>query len=166
MIAWHSLPTRASDDPLQALRALTGEWVGKEEGSFGQGKGTRTYRSILQDRYVLSDNHSVFEPQPGLEKGDEHRDWTIFSYDSAHGRIVARQFNSEGFVNRLVQEKRPPGEPLLFVSEASENGPEGLRARLTLDFLSESEFSETFELASPGQEYRVVLRNHWIRRGQ
>ena len=135
--------------------------MGEESGSFGQGKGTRTYRRILQDRYLLSDNRSVFEPQPGLPDGNEHSDWTIFSYDSARGLIVIRQFNSEGFVNRFVQEEQPTGEPLVFVSEASENAPEGLRARLTLDIVSETEIKETFELANPDQELRVVLRNHW-----
>lgn len=153
----------AEDDPLAALSVLQGEWAGAESGSFGEGQGTRSYRRILDDHYLLSENRSVFPPQPGLPEGNEHRDWTIFSFDSARGLIVVRQFNSEGFVNRLVQEKGGPGDPLVFVSEASENAPPGLRARLTLDVVSDTEFHETFELASAGQDFRVVLRNRWTR---
>jgi len=52
---------------------------------------------------------------------------------------------------------------MIFVSEASENAPPGLRARLTYEKVSDDEFNEIFELAMPGKDLQVMIRNRWTR---
>lgn len=159
-------PEAAPPDPLEPLSVFLGEWRGEEHGVFGEGIGRRSYRRIIKGRYLLGENSSEFPPQEGLPEGDSHADWAIFSYDQGRGTYVLRQFTSEGFVNRYVLE---PGasvpEQMVFTSEASENAPAGLRTRLSYQVVSEDEFMEVFEIAPPGQEYSVVIRNRWRRVG-
>jgi hypothetical protein len=157
-------PQPAAHDPLAPLAFLVGEWRGAEDGRFGEGTGEREYRFMMGGRYLLSQNVSTFEPQEGLPEGDRHEDWTFFSYDRDRETFVLRQFNSEGFVNRFVLDPASavPAK-MVFVSEASENALPGLRARLTYEKASDDELRETFELAMPGEDFEVVLRNHWPR---
>jgi len=151
-------------DPLEPLAFLVGEWRGLEEARFGKGAGEREYRFILNGRYLLSQNASAFEPQEGLPEGDRHEDWTIFSYDQGRHTVVIRQFNSEGFVNRFVLDASSEmPTKMVFLSEASENSPPGLRARLTYEKVSDDELHETFELAMPGEDFGVLVRNRWTR---
>ena len=148
---------------LHRFQYFVGEWTGKETGSPGIGKGRRTYRYILQNRYLHGENQSVFEPQEKNPTGEVHDDWTVFSFDTARKTVIVRQFNSEGFVNRLVLQDPENEKELVFVSEASENAPPGLRVRLSYRILNENEFAETFELARPGQDFAGLLENHWTR---
>lgn len=151
---------------LEPLAFLVGEWRGEEDARFGRGEGEREYRFILNERYLLSQNLSRFEPQEDLPEGDRHEDWTFFSYDDNRETFVVRQFNSEGFVNRFVLDPSSTvPETMVFVSEASENAPPGLRARLTYEKVSDDELQETFELAMPGEDFSVVTRNRWTRSG-
>jgi hypothetical protein len=94
-----------------------------------------------------------------------HQDWTFYSYDKDRGRFVMRQFNIEGFVNRFsLDSLSTDGKFMRFELEAAENAPEDLRARMTYIIKSEDQFEEVFELAFPGQEYSVWLRNYWKRK--
>lgn len=150
--------------PLEPLQALIGRWEGRETGQSGAGKGQRTYRLILGGRYLQSQNISRFEPQEKNPQGETHEDWTFFSYDRARKRIVVRQFNIEGFVNQFVHEPAAGGgQTFVFVSESTENAPAGMRARLTYELKSRDAFEEVFELALPGKEFEVYMRNHWQR---
>ena len=93
---------------------FVGAWTGDESATFGDGRGERTYELVLQDRYLSVGNRSVFPPQDGLPGGDDHGDWSVFSYDTGRDTYVLRQFNSEGFVNhvpprRFVHAPRTPG---------------------------------------------------------
>jgi hypothetical protein len=53
---------------------------------------------------------------------------------------------------------------MVFLSESIENIPPGWRARETYRILSENEFVETFELATPGKEkFALYSENHFKR---
>ena len=161
---WGQDPEPAKDDPLAPLSFLVGKWRGEEQASFGTGVGEREYRLVLNGRYLLSENVSTFEPQEGLPEGDRHEDWTFFSYDRERQTLVLRQFNSEGYVNRFILDGTSDiPSRMVFVSEASENAPPGLRARLTVEKTSDDRFQETFELAMAGEDFNVMLRNRWTR---
>lgn len=158
--------TPESADHWQPWSYFLGEWKGEEKGVFGDGHGERTYERILGDRFLLARNRSTFPPQEGLPAGDVHEDWAIFSYDQARDTFVLRQFVSEGHVNRYVLDpSSDPPRRRVFVSEASENAPPGFRLRLTYEIVGDDEFTESFEMAPPGAELRVVLRNRWRRVG-
>lgn len=153
-----------TDHPLEPLAFLVGKWSGNEDASFGKGVGEREYRFIMNGRYLLSQNVSKYAPQEDLPEGDRHEDWTLFSYDRNRQTFVVRQFNSEGFVNRFVLDRSSViPTKMVFVSEASENSPPGLRARLTYEKAGDDELHETFELAMPGEDFSVIIRNHWRR---
>lgn len=161
-VAASPAPAEERTGPWEPLGFLVGEWTGEESAVFGDGNGTRTYRMILGDRFLHSDNHSSFPPQERLPEGDEHRDWTIWSFDEGHDTYVVHQFNSEGFINRLVLD--PDSEVpkrMVFVSESSQGAPEGLRVRLTLERVGDAEMAETFEMARPGKDFAVLIRTRW-----
>ena len=56
----------------------------------------------------------------------------------------------------------PDGKSFVFLSEAIENIPRGWRAKESYRIVSDSEFTETFELAPPGKPFatysQVALR--------
>ena len=146
------------------LANLQGVWEGHETGRAGIGVGHRSCELVLGDNFLFCDNMSTFEPQEANPSGEVHEDWNIFSYDRNRSRFVARQFNIETFVNTFVLDAAASeGGRLVFVSESSENAPEGLRARLTYRFEGKDRFVETFELAFPGEDLEVFLTNTWTR---
>ncbi|MCG8454866.1 MAG: DUF1579 domain-containing protein, partial [Holophagales bacterium] len=101
MILTPSVEAREAPSYWEPFEFLLGSWEAEETARFGAGRGERTYRLVVHGRYLLSDNRSLFEPQEGLPEGDDHRDWTILSYDRVRETYVVRQFVSEGYVNRF-----------------------------------------------------------------
>ena len=150
-------------DRWSAFEFFVGAWAGEESATFGDGRGQRTYELVLQDRYLLSRNRSIFPPQDGLPDGDDHEDWTVVSYDDDRDTYVLRQFNSEGFVNTFVlDDASTPPERIVFVLEASENA-RGTRATLTLTRLDADSFEEVFDLTLPGATGSITIRGRWTR---
>ena len=149
-------------DRWSAFEFFIGAWTGEESARFGDGRGRRTYELVLQDRYLLSRNRSVFPPQDGLPDGDDHEDWTVVSYDNDRDTYVLRQFNSEGFVNTFVLDDASTPERMVFVLETSENAP-GTRATLTLTRTDARSFEEVFDLTLPGATDSITIRGRWTR---
>ena len=148
----------------QPLEFLIGSWIGDETGKAGIGKGERTYQYIMNKKYIKMENVSRFEPQEKNPNGETHEDLTIFSRNENRNLFVIRQFNIEGFVNTFVLDTlKSDNRNFVFVSESSENSPEGLRARLTYKISNKDEFTEFFELAFPEKEFEIWLRNFWRR---
>ena len=76
----------------------------------------------------------------------------------------ARQFHVEGFVNQYVMDYlSPDGKTIVFTTESIENIPAGWRARETYQVLDPDEFTETFELAEPGKDFVLYVRNQFKR---
>ncbi len=53
-------------------------------------------------------------------------------------------------------------KPFTCTTQSVESGP-GMRARLTVEIEDRLRFSETFELAGPGQELEVYFTNKWTK---
>lgn len=154
-------------DPWSPMRFFEGSWTGHETGRAGTGKGERTYEFIMEGTYLYFRNVSRFEPQEKNPEGETHEDWTFYSYDGGRGVLVMRQFNIEGFVNTFAADSVSAGGTFIrFTSEASENAPPGLQARMTYHITGEDSFTETFELAMPDGAFSVWLENHWTRKKQ
>jgi hypothetical protein len=119
------------------------------EGRIGNGRAhirshpRRAIHSCAEPKYL-----SAAEKNP---KGEVHEDLGILSFDTARGRIVLRQFHTEGFVNEYVQDVGASSKRLVLVTEAIENIPSGWRARETYSVPGPDEFEEIFELAAPGK---------------
>jgi hypothetical protein len=141
-----------------------GSWIGEETGKSGVGKGEREYQFILVNNFLFQKNKSVFEPQEKNPKGEIHQDWAFYSFDRMRAKYVLREFHSEGFVNQYVLDSlSADNKTMIFVSEAIENVPQGWRARVAFIIQNEDEFVETFELAGPGKDFSLILKNKWTR---
>lgn len=140
------------------LRALAGSWQGTGQGTPGTSAIQRSYSLILQDKFVRADNVSRFEPKEGQAEGETHQDLSIFSFDRARRVVVLREFHGEGYVNRYtLTEIGPEAKTLTFVTEAVENGPPGLRARLVIHLDDPGSIREQFDLAFPGKDFAACV---------
>lgn len=152
--------------PWAPVQFLVGEWEGESEGEPGKGQVRRTYRLVLEDRFLHEQNVSTYPPQPRNEKGEVHEHWSFFSHDRGRGVLVLRQFHQEGFVNQYALQPGTGGTTVVFESEALENVPAGWRARETYEVVSGDEFTETFELAQGNGTWSVYSRARFKRKGR
>ena len=147
------------------LAHLPGSWEGKETGSVGEGIGERSCELVIGSHFLFCKNTSTFPPQENNPEGDVHEDWTMINYDSTRGRMVARKFNIETYVNEFEADPaRSGGNKVVFVSERSDNAPEGTHLTLTYEFDGPDEFTEIFVVDFPGPGENVVITNHWTRK--
>ena len=151
------------EDPWRPVRFMVGEWEGESDGQPGKGTVKRSYRFVLEDKFLHELNVSTYPPQPKNEKGEVHEHWSFFSYDRARKAIVLRQFHQEGFVNQFAILPETNSGTIVFGSEALENVPSGWKARESYDVISPDEFVETFELANAGGNYEVYSKTRFKR---
>jgi hypothetical protein len=148
--------TPAPSDRFQAFQFFLGSWEGEGQGRPGKSQVRREYELVLDGRFIEVRNRSLYAPQEGNPKGEDHRDVGYLSFDSARKKHVLRQFHIEGFVNHYVLDSASEdGKTLLFVTESIENIPAGWRARETYTLEGEDRMVERFELAEPGKEFEL-----------
>lgn len=150
----------SAPDPWGPFRLLIGTWEAGIDGALGQGEGRRTYEFYIDDLYLVHRHASVRPPQPASPNGDHHRELAVYSYDRERRVIVLREFMEEGYVLRSTCETE--AKRFVCVSEDIESGS-GMRSRLTIDIESAYRFTETFELAGPGEELTDLFQNTWRR---
>jgi len=152
-----TIPANAEEpeaaDPWAPVRVLLGEWQGVGVGFGGESLVRHTYEFVIQGHFIQSTTVSKFQPKKDGTPAEIHEDWGFLSYDSDRGKIVFRQFLSEGFVNTYLLEDPAPGsEDLIFTSEHTE-GAGGMAARLTFSFDGIDAFRLVLDLASPGKDF-------------
>jgi hypothetical protein len=152
------------EDVWAPLRPLVGKWRKADSGIPGEGSGEREFRFVLNGRFLEERNHSVYPPQPKNPKGEVHDDLGFYSWDSARKTFVFRQFHVEGFVNQYVLESSEGGR-FTWVTEHVENGPPGMRARLTFELVGDDEIRDRFELAMPGKDFVTYIEHRLARVG-
>ena len=145
-------------DSLARLDFLLGKWEGTQEGQPGSGTVTREYTRELNGRFIRAQNRSVYPAQPKNPKGEIHEDVGYFGLDRSRKLIVFRQFHVEGFVVQYVWDSASTPSQVVMVSEAIENIPKGYRARETYIQVGPDELEEIFEMAEPGQDFKVYSR--------
>ncbi|HWN11455.1 MAG TPA: hypothetical protein VNO50_19660 [Pyrinomonadaceae bacterium] len=151
-------------DAWSPFKYFIGSWKGTGKGEPGVSQVERTYKSMLNGKFIQVNHTSVYAPQEKNPKGERHEDIGFFSYDRARKMFVLRQFHIEGFVNQFKAETvSADGKLIVFVSESLENIPQGYRAKETYKILNENEFMETFEIAAPGKDFTVYSENHFTR---
>jgi hypothetical protein len=156
---------KKQQDVWKPLKFFVGSWEGKGEGRSGVSKIEREYKFVLQDSFLEARSKSVYEKKDDNRKEKVHEDWGFFSYDKDKGKIMFRQFHTEGFVNRYVQDSlSADGKTLVFVTEAIENFTPGWRTKQTYQVLSDDEFTEIFEIAPPDQPFELYSTNHFKRK--
>ena len=140
-------------DPWAPVRILLGEWQGVGAGFGGESRVRHTYEFILQDTFVHSTTVSEFQPREDGTQGEHHEDWGFFSFDSDRGKIIFRQYLSEGFVNTYILEDPKPNSGMLVFTSESTEGAGGMAARLTFSIEDDDAYRLVLELASPGKDF-------------
>ena len=142
------------------LKFLIGSWRGIGSGQAGSSNVERSYQLILNEKFLEVRNKSTYPPQSQNPQGEVHEDLGLISYDEARKAFVFRQFHIEGFVNQYVMDYlAPDGKTIVFTSESIENIPAGWRARESYLVVNPDEFTETFELAAPGKEFKLYVKS-------
>ena len=138
------------------FKYFVGTWQGTGSGEPGTGQYERSYEFILNDRFLHVRNKSIYPPHEDNPQGEVHEDWGFISRDKARATFVYRQFHIEGFVNQYVLDHiTQDGKEIVFVTENIENIQAGWRAKENYKILSPDEFTEVFELAAPGKDFKV-----------
>lgn len=151
-------------DPWAPVKGLAGDWTGKCEGEPGSGTAQRSYRFVLEGRYLQERNVSTYLARQAGKPGEVHEHMSMLSYDKLRKRLVLRQFHPEGFVNQYVLDESASGpRRLVFVSEAFENLDPRWKARETYELSAPDRFTETFEIAPPGKDFSVYSRTEFTR---
>lgn len=152
------------DDIWKPFNFFIGAWEGIGGGQLGKGTGKRNYEKVLNNQFLHFQNSMVFESRQDSTEGEIHHDFGVISFDRGRKKYVLRQFYSEGYINQFVLDTLfTDQKTYIFVTENVENGPKGIQARITLSIIDSKNFSETFELASPGKAYNVCVINRWKR---
>ncbi len=144
------------DDFWKPFSFFVGAWKGKGGGKSGIGEYERTYHFIFDKKFLEIRNKSTYPPSGNDPKGEIHQDIGYVSYDTMRNCFVLRQFHIEGFVNQYKLESiSSDGKKIVFISEAIENILSGWRAKESYQVNGEDEFTETFELAPPEEDFEV-----------
>ncbi len=150
--------TTKSDSLWSPLKPLIGKWVGTGQGPEGTGSYERTYRFVLNNKFIELRNKTTYPPTKGRPQGYIHEDYGYISYDKLRKTFVLRQFHGEGFVNQYVlQQLTDEGRTLVFVTESIENIPTGWRARESYS-VNGNVLIENFELAEPNKEFEPYTK--------
>jgi hypothetical protein len=141
------------------LKFFIGTWKGTGGGEPGIGDYERSYRFILNKKFIEVKNKSIYPPTEKYPQGETHEDIGYISYDQIRHSFVLRQFHVEGFVNQYILESiSADGRRIVFISETIENIPKGWRAKETYELVKNNEFAETFALAPPDKEFEVYTK--------
>jgi hypothetical protein len=153
-----------SQNKLDNIEFLVGNWQGVESDAAGDGIGFRSYTYELDENYIMVRNQSTFPKTEKKPKGEVHRDIGIFSYNSNSNEIIYRSFNVEGFTNIFILDSSNSSkDKFVFITREIENNPGNWRARVIIEKLSETEFIESFDIATDGENYSNLLSNHWYK---
>ncbi len=154
LITAGAVKAQTKPDVWEPFRSFVGDWKGSGGGEPGTGEYTRSYRFVLNGKFLEVRNKSVYPKQPKNPNGETHEDVGYISYDRSRKVFVLRQFHTEGFVNQYRLESiSADGKTIVFVSESIENLPAGFRARESYKVAGANEFTETFEIAEPNKEF-------------
>jgi hypothetical protein len=144
---------QAGTDPWQPIRFLEGEWAGTGAGMGGDAKASHTYEYVIKDNFLHLKTQSIFRSKEEGKPDDIHEDWGFFSYNSDRGKLILRQFLSEGFVNTYVlSPAEADSNTLVFHSESAENAG-GMGARITYKIKGRDEYELLLDLAPPDKEF-------------
>lgn len=144
-------PTGAARFP--ELAWLIGEWQGY--GQLGD-RVTYIHKAFtfeVAGRYLVERTRDVFPPAKPTTEFELHQDVTTF-YRTDAGGYRAKGFYVEGYVwNSTVS---VTGDRVVVETDSVENAPAGMLARITFVKDGPDGFRGTFEIAMPGEDYKLV----------
>ena len=143
------------NNPFEKIDFIIGNWSGEGSG-FGNNKSkiNSEFKYVMDGKYIEILNDSKFEPTEKKTEGEHHIDKGFISFDKTRGKIVYRQFNIEGYINRyILNDSLSTENKLVFETEEIENFMPGGKARWTITMTDENNIETTFDVLFPGKEY-------------
>ena len=140
----------------EAFDWLIGEWQG-----YGQFEDRTTYihkrySYDVAGVYLVERTLDVFPPQEVSTDFEVHQDFSVFYRNNQTGDFALNGFFVETFVTQAAVGVAQDGSSFVVESTSIYNGPPEMRTRMTYTRSGTDEFRLRFEIAPPGQEYRVA----------
>jgi hypothetical protein len=127
----------------EKLNHLIGEWVGEGNGEPGQGDGSFSFKTDLNGKILVRNNHTIF-PETADSKALVHDDLLIVYQSTPEGSQEAIYFDNEG--NTIKYKVIFSDKSIVLTSDINTNSP---RFRLTYVKIDSKTITVTFEMASP-----------------
>jgi len=142
-------------DRFAPLDWLIGEWRGYGMFASDTTLVHKRYAYDTAGMFLVERTLDAFPPSEPTTDYQLHQDFAVY-YRVADG-FAAEAFFVEGFVWHSAV--RPTEDGFVVETEAVDNVPPGMRGRVTVRREGEHRFRSTFELAGPGEEFRVIERS-------
>lgn len=150
-------PVRPASTPVAGLAFLVGDWVANEDTELGRTEAVATFTPDVDGSVIVRRNRVKYSS--GKAAGTEHGDlMVIYGSGGADGQR-AIYFDNEGHVIHYLV-TFSSATTAVFTSDPAGPGP---RFRLT-HVVSGDRLSTTFEIAPPGQPFKVYVSGDATRR--
>ncbi len=145
----YTIPVPPKPD-FSAVNWLLGEWTGKTTGAGPQGEVHLSVNFALDGRFmILREEISLAATQTALAARET---WMgILSGNRSDTGFLLRAFSSTGFITRY--RVTVDGSEIHFNPEGGDEPPPGWLFRRTVQRLSDSELSETVQVAPPNKPF-------------
>ena len=151
-----------------ALEQFSGHWRGSGEGKWGTSKAVKVFSPVLDGKAMCRGGSSVYPVQERNPKGEVHKAHSLMTLVKDGDELALSEYDNEGFIAHYVLDlgSSKANESWVFELVRSENLPPDFRARLTLHFPRDDQFTETLELDFNGEGYVTYLTNQLSRVSQ
>lgn len=150
-------PSPPASNPVGGLAFLAGDWVANEETELGRAEAVASFAPDVDGAVVVRRNRVKYSS--GKAAGTEHGDLMVIYGTGGAGGPRAIYFDNEGHVIHYLV-TFPSATTAVFTSDPADPGP---RFRLT-HTVSGDRLSTTFEIAPPGQPFKVYVSGDATRR--
>ena len=149
-------PPAADESRFAPFDWLVGEWRGYGKFSNRTTYIHKTYGYDIGGVYFFERTLDIFPPQELSTEFEIHQDVSYFYRVGADGEYRAKMFYVEGFVTSAMVKVSDDGSEIVIEATEVENGPSGMRSRITYTRVAPDRFTGLFELAMPGKDYGKV----------
>jgi len=151
LLAAFSVPAQTPSQPpanrWAELQFLLGDWVGEGAGEPGQGTGSFSFQTDLQEKILLRRNRADY-PASKDRPAYAHNDLMVI-YRPAEGKSLrADYFDNEDHIIHYTVTVSADGRSVEFLSDIAEGSP---RFRLTYGQTGAGRLAIRFEIAPPGK---------------
>ena len=143
-------------DRFPQLHWLVGEWQGFGEFADHTAYIHKRYSYELGGMFFVERTLDMLPPDRPSTEYEIHQDFSVIYLDSATDSLRAKGFFVEGFVTSSNVLVDGGGSRILIESQHVENGPSGMRSRVSIERKTEDAYEGLFELAMQGGPYRQI----------
>jgi len=138
------------------LAWLVGEWRGFGKFAKNTNYIHKKFSYDVAGMFLTERTLDMFPPAEPSTDFELHQDLIVYYRVGADGPFRAKGFYVEPFVASIDVTVGEDGGSVTLESTQIENAPPGMRTRVTYGRQGIDELKGTFEIAAPGEPYRVV----------